>query len=272
MKVLFDPKGLLNPGKIVDAPPMEKDLRYGTAYQSQPLKTEFRYREDGSFAAAVELCSGVGHCRKTLTGTMCPSYMVTRDEEHSTRGRANALRLAMTGQLGADAMTSDRMYGTLDLCISCKACKSECPSNVDMAKLKSEFLQQYYASGPRPLSHLLMGQIFRLDPIGFQPWLRWPTRRSEIRCSSGFWKRPPGSTGGGPCRRSSATISGNGSTITWLIPDQAAGRSCCSMTASPRTTTLMLVSRPYRCWKRAVTGWSWPVCAVAAARRSPRGS
>lgn len=150
VKFLFDPKGLLNPGKIVDGPPIDKDLRYGTAYQTQPLKTEFRYREDGSFAAAVELCSGVGQCRKTLVGTMCPSYMVTRDEEHSTRGRANALRLAMTGQLGPDAMTSDRMQETLDLCISCKACKTECPSNVDMAKLKSEVLQlRHDKHGPR---------------------------------------------------------------------------------------------------------------------------
>lgn len=144
VKRLFDPQGLLNPGKIVDAPPMDQSLRYGTAYQTQPLKTLFHYREDGSFAAAVELCTGVGQCRKTLTGTMCPSYMATRDEEHSTRGRANALRLAMTGQLGTDALTSERMFDTLDLCLSCKACKSECPSNVDMAKLKCEFLQAYH--------------------------------------------------------------------------------------------------------------------------------
>lgn len=144
IKTLFDPKGLLNPGKVVDGSPIDQNLRYGTAYQAQPLKTEFHYREDGSFAAAVELCSGVGHCRKTLTGTMCPSYMVTRDEEHSTRGRANALRLAMTGQLGPEALTSDRLYDTLDLCLSCKGCKNECPSNVDMAKLKSEFLQMYH--------------------------------------------------------------------------------------------------------------------------------
>jgi len=144
VKQLFDPEGLMNPGKIVDAVPMDQNLRLGTAYRAQPLDTEFHYRDDGSFVAAVEMCTGVGECRKTLTGTMCPSYMATRDEEHSTRGRANALRLAMTGQFGPDGMTSPRLYETLDLCLSCKSCKTECPSNVDMAKLKGEFLQKYY--------------------------------------------------------------------------------------------------------------------------------
>jgi FAD/FMN-containing dehydrogenase/Fe-S oxidoreductase len=144
VKRLFDPQGRMNPGKIVDAPAMDQNLRYGAAYHVLPFRTEYHYRSDGTFAAAVELCTGVGQCRKTLSGVMCPSYIATRDEEHSTRGRANALRLAMTGQLGADGMTSPRLHQTLDLCLSCKGCKSECPSNVDMAKLKSEFLQQYH--------------------------------------------------------------------------------------------------------------------------------
>ena len=144
LKSLMDPDGLMNPGKIVDAPPMDQNLRYGTVYKSQPMKTAFKYREDGSFAAAVEMCTGVGDCRKTMSGTMCPSYMATRDERHSTRGRANALRMAMTGQLGPEGMTSETLHETLALCLSCKGCKRECPSNVDMAKLKSEFLQQYY--------------------------------------------------------------------------------------------------------------------------------
>ncbi len=144
VKRLFDPAGVMNPGKIVDAPPMDQQLRYGAAYRVQPFPTHFHYRADGSFASAVELCTGVGLCRKTVNGVMCPSYMATRDEEHSTRGRANALRLAMTGQLGPEGLASPRLYETLDLCLSCKACKSECPSNVDMARLKSEFLQHYH--------------------------------------------------------------------------------------------------------------------------------
>ena len=144
VKQLFDPAGLMNPGVIVDPDPMDKDLRYGTEYKTLAEPTLFHYREDGSFAAAVEMCTGVGACRQKLDGTMCPSYRATLDEENSTRGRANALRLAMTGQLGTDAMTSKRVFEVLDLCLSCKSCKSECPSNVDLAKLKAEFLQNYH--------------------------------------------------------------------------------------------------------------------------------
>ena len=144
LKHLMDPDNLMNPGKIVDAPPMDQNLRFGTFYKAQPIKTEFKYREDGSFAAAVEMCTGVGECRKSMSGTMCPSYMATREERHSTRGRANALRLAMSGQLGEKGMTGEALHETLALCLSCKGCKRECPSNVDMSKLKSEFLQQYY--------------------------------------------------------------------------------------------------------------------------------
>lgn len=141
-KKLFDPAGLMNPGTIVEAGPMDQDLRYGVTYKTPMEPTEYHYREDGSFAAAVEMCTGVGACRQKLAGTMCPSYRATLDEEHSTRGRANALRLAMTGQLGPKGMTSDRVFEVLDLCLSCKSCKAECPSNMDVAKLKSEFLQK----------------------------------------------------------------------------------------------------------------------------------
>ncbi|UCE47731.1 MAG: 4Fe-4S dicluster domain-containing protein, partial [Phycisphaerales bacterium] len=141
-KKLFDPAGLMNPGSIVDANPMDQDLRYGPDYKTLIESTEYHYREDGGFAAAVEMCTGVGACRQKLDGTMCPSYRATLDEEHSTRGRANALRLAMTGQLGSGGMISDRVFEVMDLCLSCKSCKSECPSNVDVARLKSEFLQK----------------------------------------------------------------------------------------------------------------------------------
>ena len=144
VKRLFDPVGLINPGNIVESPPMDQHLRYGTAYQTPSFPTEYHYREDGSFASAVEICTGIGTCRQTLIGTMCPSYRATQDEEHSTRGRANALRLAMTGQLGPGGLTDKRLFDILDLCLSCKSCKSECPSNVDLARLKSEFLQIYH--------------------------------------------------------------------------------------------------------------------------------
>ncbi len=144
IKYLFDPQGLMNPGNIVDALPIDHNLRFGTNYKLNRHKENFKFRDDGNFFEAVHMCNGVGACRKKNVGTMCPSYMATLDEEHTTRGRANALRLAMSGQLGPDGMTSERLHDVLDLCLSCKACKSECPSNVDMAKLKSEFLQGYY--------------------------------------------------------------------------------------------------------------------------------
>ncbi len=142
VKRLFDPAGLMNPGKILDAEPMDRNLRFGAAYHVDPIATEFHYLDHGSFAQTVHACTGLGVCRQSLKGTMCPSYRATREEAHSTRGRANALRLAMSGQL-PDGMTNQDVYDILDLCLSCKACKSECPSGVDMARLKSEFLQKY---------------------------------------------------------------------------------------------------------------------------------
>ncbi len=157
IKTLFDPKGLMNPGKIVDALPMTENLRYGSDYRLGALPTEFHYRDHGSFVATVEQCAGVGACRKTSGGTMCPSYMATRDEEHSTRGRANALRLAMSGQLGPDAMASDRLHDTLKLCLACKACKTECPTSVDMSRLKSDVLQMRHAKHGVPWSAKLLG-------------------------------------------------------------------------------------------------------------------
>ncbi|MEQ9220027.1 MAG: FAD-linked oxidase C-terminal domain-containing protein [Cyclobacteriaceae bacterium] len=144
IKTLFDPDNLMNPGKIVEAQTIEKNLRYGVKYKDQQLKTEFQYKKEQGFRESVHMCTGVGECRKVIGGTMCPSFKATRDEEHSTRGRANALRLAMSGQLKAEGLDGQRIHEALDLCLSCKACKSECPSNVDMAKMKSDVLQMYY--------------------------------------------------------------------------------------------------------------------------------
>lgn len=157
VKKLFDPEWRMNPGKIVEAPPMDQHLRYGSEYRDQFMDTVFHYREEGGFGDAVHMCTGVGECRKTQGGTMCPSFRATRDEAHSTRGRANALRLAMSGQLDGDALTGRELYEVLDLCLSCKACKSECPSNVDMAKLKSEVWQLRYDEHGAGLRERLIG-------------------------------------------------------------------------------------------------------------------
>jgi len=164
----FDPENRLNPGKVIGDSDPGDNLRIGPEYHPhEPASTLLDFSGQGGFARAIEMCSGVGACRKTDSGTMCPSYMATRDEIHTTRGRANLLRLAMTGELPSrnDGLDSEILHEALDLCLQCKACKTECPSKVDMAKLKAEVLHQHYQNRPRPLSHLLLGQIFRLNPI-----------------------------------------------------------------------------------------------------------
>jgi FAD/FMN-containing dehydrogenase/Fe-S oxidoreductase len=159
LKRLFDPPNLMNPGKILDTPSMVSHLRYGEQYRPIAVATQFHYREQGGFQLAVEQCNGVGVCRKLGSGTMCPSHMATRDEEASTRGRANALRLAMSGQLEGDALSSDRMQQVLELCLACKACKSECPNAVDMARLKSEVLQMHHDRHGVPWGYRLIGDL-----------------------------------------------------------------------------------------------------------------
>jgi Fe-S oxidoreductase len=119
-------------------------FRYGPDYRVTPMETALDWSEWGGFGSAVEMCNNNGACRKADVGVMCPSYRVTRDEQHLTRGRANTLRLAISGQLGADALISDAMYETMDLCVSCKGCKRECPTGIDMAKMKIEFLYHYH--------------------------------------------------------------------------------------------------------------------------------
>jgi Fe-S oxidoreductase len=166
IKKTFDPHGLLNPGKIVDAPPITANLRYGAGYATPVPATFFDYGDYGGFGGAVEMCSGVGACRKKLEGTMCPSYMATREEAHSTRGRANVLRLAMTGRLGEAGLGDEGVYDVLDLCLECRACKSECPIGVDMARYKSEFLADYWRRHGTPLSATMLGNARQLAVWG----------------------------------------------------------------------------------------------------------
>jgi Fe-S oxidoreductase len=166
IKRTFDPDGLFNPGKIVDAPPLTANLRYGPSYRAAQPATFFDYAAYGGMAGAVEMCSGLGVCRKTLEGTMCPSYMATRDETHSTRGRANVLRLAMAGRIGEAGLADQAVREVLDLCLECRACKSECPVGVDVARFKSEFLAGYWARHGTPLRARVLGHVHDMSRWG----------------------------------------------------------------------------------------------------------
>ena len=166
LKHAFDPENRMNPGNIVASPAITEHLRYGTAYKTWEPKTLLDFSSQGGFAASVEMCNGVGVCRKKLEGTMCPSYMATKDEEHSTRGRANALRAVLSGRLPHSEFTGKRLYEVMDLCLECKGCKAECPSNVDMAKLKYEFLHHYYQENGLPLRNRLFGRIAQMNRLG----------------------------------------------------------------------------------------------------------
>ena len=187
VKDAFDPSGLFNPGKIVRAPRMDDRslFRFAPGYAQQPLSTTLDWSEWGGFGSAVEMCNNNGACRKVNGGVMCPSYRVTGDEQHLTRGRANSLRLAISGQLGADALSSDAMHETMDLCVGCKGCKRECPTGVDMAKMKIEFLHHYHQRHRRSIKDRLIAYLpryamfaSRLGPllnlrnrVGFMAWL-----------------------------------------------------------------------------------------------------
>lgn len=167
IKTAFDPDSRMNPNKIIDAPKMNDPtlLRYTPEYEVIELKTRFDWSQDGGISGAAEMCNGAGVCRKEGGGTMCPSYMATRDERHSTRGRANALRLAMSGKL-PDAMSNDDLNDIFSLCLSCKACKTECPSSVDVAKMKAEALAARYDAQGTPLTARIFGNIHRINKLG----------------------------------------------------------------------------------------------------------
>ncbi len=195
IKALFDPDGLLNPGKIVHGPKMDDAslFRFKPTYQVLPFEpaldwAAWNVTQDavaqtvgapgsgddptGGFAKAIEMCNNNGHCRKFDAGTMCPSYRVTRDEQHLTRGRANTLRLALSGQMGPDAFTSEEVRRSLDLCVSCKGCKRECPTGVDMARMKIEFLYQWQRRHGVALRARLIATMPKWAPWAARlPWL-----------------------------------------------------------------------------------------------------
>src|SRR5262249_12874598 len=171
VKELFDPKGLFNPGKIVHAPKFDdrRLFRYPPDYHAEDIRTHLDWSAypgaAGGFQGAVEMCNNNGACRAVAAGVMCPSYRVTRDERDVTRGRANTLRLAITGQLGPDALTSNAMAETLKLCVSCKACRRECPTGVDMARMKIEVQAARAAKHGLSLHDRLVAYLPRYAPF-----------------------------------------------------------------------------------------------------------
>ncbi|MFV0333868.1 MAG: FAD-binding and (Fe-S)-binding domain-containing protein [Tropicimonas sp.] len=172
VKAGFDPGNIFNPGKIVDVPPMDSALRYSPERATPEIATVFNWDRDLGILRAVERCSGLGECRKIRGGVMCPSYMATREEKDTTRARANVLREFLTNSTKANRFDHREIRDVLDLCLSCKGCKSECPANVDMARLKAESLQHYHdAHWPGLRAHLiagfapLMGVASRMAPL-----------------------------------------------------------------------------------------------------------
>jgi FAD/FMN-containing dehydrogenase/Fe-S oxidoreductase len=174
VKRLFDPQGIFNPGKIIDTPPMDTSLRILPGEPEPHHDTVFRFADTGGVLRAAEKCTGVGQCRKTaaMGGTMCPSYMATRDEQHTTRARANVLRQALSStREAANPWTQPQIADVMDLCLSCKACKSECPSNVDMARLKAEWQQHLHDTQGVPLrSRLIAGSAAAMRWASLTPW------------------------------------------------------------------------------------------------------
>jgi Fe-S oxidoreductase/FAD/FMN-containing dehydrogenase len=190
LKKTWDPNNIFNPGKIVDTPPITESLRVIPGKLTPEFKTEFDFSRYRGYFRSIEKCNGSGDCRKSelIGGTMCPTFMATRDEDKSTRGRANILREFLYSTEKEKPFGQQEIYDILDLCISCKACKAECPSNVDMAKLKSEFMQQYYDIHGIPLRSKLIAYLPRLNSLAVlvRPLSNFMMNTSVLKKAIGF--------------------------------------------------------------------------------------
>jgi Fe-S oxidoreductase len=190
LKKTWDPDNIFNPGKIVDTPPITESLRVIPGKITPDFKTEFDFSRYRGYFRSIEKCNGSGDCRKSevIGGTMCPTFMATRDEDKSTRGRANILREFLYSNEKEKPFDQQEIYDILDLCISCKACKAECPSNVDMAKLKAEFLQQFYDIHGIPLRSKLVAYLPRLNSLAVlvRPLSNFMMNTSMLKKAIGF--------------------------------------------------------------------------------------
>ncbi|WP_346860988.1 FAD-linked oxidase C-terminal domain-containing protein [uncultured Draconibacterium sp.] len=190
VKKAWDPTNVFNPGKIVDSPPITENLRVIPGKPIPDFQTNFSFDKNKGYFRSIEKCNGSGDCRKSekIGGTLCPTFMATRDEDKSTRGRANILREFLYNNEKEHSFDHKEIYDILDLCISCKACKSECPSNVDMAKLKAEFLQNYYDIHGIPLRSRLIAYLPRLNRLAmiFRPISNFVMNTSLLKSAIGF--------------------------------------------------------------------------------------
>src|SRR5206468_2553082 len=192
-KTIWDPDGRMNPGKVVNPYRIDQNLRLGAGYRPPQLATEFMFPDDRhSFAFTTTRCVGIGECRREHGGTMCPSYRVTHDEEHSTRGRARLLFEMLEGEPLTGGWRDEHVKDALDLCLACKGCKGDCPVKVDMASYKAEFLSHYYEKRIRPLSAYAMGFIHVLARLAsYAPRLvnelaRAPLTSNVVKASAGI--------------------------------------------------------------------------------------
>ncbi len=193
IKHTWDANSIFNPGKIVDAQPMDKSLRYEADVEIKEIETVFNFSETGGILQTTEKCNGSGDCRKLnfAGGIMCPSYRATLDEKDTTRGRANVLREFLTQNVKDNPFDHPEIKIAMDLCLSCKGCKSECPSNVDMATLKAEFLHQYYKSNPIPLSSKLIASNARLNAMAskFSGFHNYLVKQNWFKSALGIAKK-----------------------------------------------------------------------------------
>ena len=273
VKQLFDPQHLLNPGKIVDAPPMTENLRDAALPPPVEFRTRLDFSVTGGMRGAADRCMNIGLCRKSTTGVMCPSYIATREEEHATRGRANALVKALTEPDPAAALGDERLHEILDLCLMCKACKAECPLGVDMAKLKSETLAHHHDRHGVPLRSRVFAAIRRLNRLGSAtaPLSNLPgaVRAAAGCCWGGRW----GSPRSGRCRGSSGRTCCAGSGATGARPTPRRPRRARWFswpTRSPPSPSRTSGAPLSACWRPPAGPSSWPAAAAAAARRCPR--
>lgn len=199
VKKSWDPNNIFNPNKIVDTPPMDTNLRYQPGQETRQFKTEFSFEDTDGILRAAEKCNGSGDCRKSEQngGTMCPSFMATKNEKHTTRARANILREVLTNSDKLNAFDSEEIKEVMDLCLSCKGCKKECPSNVDVAKLKAEFLQQYYNTNGVPFRSKMIANVTATNKLGsiapgFYNWIAGnKVTGNLIKGMMGFTKERP---------------------------------------------------------------------------------